>query len=122
MHNLAISGYDIRDVLSRTADNWAGDAGFVKSCRAEYRRFNFYGDVQWLSGEVIGKRVDDDGDHVVDLKVWARNQRDENTMPGTAVIALPTRSGDRPVRERLAASKSRVEYLAAAAPGLVTVA
>jgi hypothetical protein len=101
--------------------NWAGDAGFVKSCEAEYRRFNFYGDVQWLSGEVAGKRVDDDGDHVVDLKVWARNQRDENTMPGTAVVALPTRSGHRPVRDRLATSKSRVEYLAAAAPGLVPV-
>jgi acyl dehydratase len=101
--------------------NWAGDAGFVKSCRAEYRKFNFYGDVQWLSGEVTGKRVDDDGDHVVDLNVWSRNQRDENTMPGTAVVALPTHSGHRPVRDRLAKSTSRVEYLASAAPGLVSV-
>jgi acyl dehydratase len=99
--------------------NWAGDAGFVKRCRAEYRAFNFYGDVQWLSGEVVDKRVDEDGDHVVDLKVWARNQRDELTMPGTAVVALPTKGGRRPVRDRLGASISRADYLAAAAPDLV---
>jgi hypothetical protein len=99
--------------------NWAGDGGFVKRCRAEYRRFNFYGDVQWLSGEVIGKRIDDDGDHVVDLNVWARNQRDEVTMPGTAVVALPTHQGDRPVRDRLASSIDRAEYLAKVVPGLV---
>ncbi len=99
--------------------NWAGDAGFVKRCRAEYRRFNFYGDVQWLAGEVVAKRVDDDGDHVVDLNVWARNQRDEMTMPGTAVVALPTRNGNRPVRDRLESSISRAAYLAKAVPGLV---
>lgn len=99
--------------------NWAGDSGFVKACRAEYRVFNFYGDVQWISGEVTGKRVDDDGDHVVDLKVWARNQRDEVTMPGTAVVALPTSSGIRPVIDRLDHSISRTEYLARVAPDLV---
>jgi hypothetical protein len=102
--------------------NWAGDAGFVKRCRAEYRRFNFYGDVQWLAGEVVGKRVDDDGDHVVDLNLWARNQRDEMTMPGTAVVALPTHKGDRPVRDRLKSSIPRAEYLAKAVPGLVPLA
>jgi hypothetical protein len=99
--------------------NWAGDAGFVKRCRAEYRAFNFYGDVQWLSGEVTAKRVDDDGDHVVDVKVWAKNQRDELTMPGTAVIALPTRRGQRPVHDRLDASTSRGSYLASVVPDLV---
>lgn len=102
--------------------NWAGDGGFVKACRAEYRAFNFYGDVQWLSGEVMDKRVDEDGDHVVDVKVWARNQRDELTMPGTVVIALPSRSGGRPVRRVLTETISASEYLAKAAPDLVRLA
>lgn len=101
--------------------NWAGDAGFVKQCRAEYRAFNFYGDVQSLSGEVVGKRVDDDGDHVVDLNLWARNQRQQMTMPGTAVVALPTRAGRRPVRDRLEVSLSRTDYLARVAPNLVPI-
>ncbi len=101
--------------------NWAGDAGFVKSCRAEYRAFNFYGDVQWISGEVAGKRVDEDGDHVADLRLWARNQREEVTMPATAVVALPTRSGLRPVRQRLQRSTPGAHFLARVAPDLVTL-
>jgi hypothetical protein len=99
--------------------NWVGDAGFVKSCRAEYRAFNFYGDVQWLTGEVTAKRLDDEGDHVVDLKLWARNQRDEMTMPGTAVVALPTRGGARPVRSGLDRSISAEDHLASVVPGLI---
>jgi acyl dehydratase len=101
--------------------NWAGDAGFVKRCRAEYRAFNFYGDVQWISGEVTGKRIDQDGDHVVDLRLWARNQRHDVTMPGTAVVALPARSGPRPVRDRLRRSMHREDFLATAAPNLVAL-
>lgn len=99
--------------------NWAGDAGFIKSCRAEYRRFNFYGDVQWISGEVVDKRVDPDGDHVVELRVWARNQRDEETMPGSVVVSLPTGNGHRPVSARLDESTSASEYLHRLAPNLV---
>jgi hypothetical protein len=41
------------------------------------------------------------------------------TMPGTAVVALPTHKGNRPVRDRLASSISRAAYLAKAVPGLV---
>ena len=36
-------------------------------------------------------RVDDDGDHVADIRTEAVNQRDEVVMPGHAVIALPSR-------------------------------
>jgi hypothetical protein len=42
---------------------------------------------------VTGKRVDASGEHVVDVRTVARNQRDETVMPGSAVIALPTRDG-----------------------------
>ena len=38
------------------------------------------------------KEIDADGDHVVRLTTWATNQRDQNVMPGTAVIALPHRA------------------------------
>jgi N-terminal half of MaoC dehydratase len=107
--------------LFHLLSNWAGDAGFVKRCRAEYRAFNFYGDVQWLSGEVSGKGVDEDGDHVVELRVWANNQRGDTTMPGMAVVALPTRTGRRPVRDRLAVSVSTKEFLETAVPDLVTL-
>jgi predicted aconitase with swiveling domain len=54
-----------------------------------------------LTGEVIDKRVDADGEHVVDVSTVARNQRGETVMPGSAVIALPTRDGaDSPAARR----------------------
>ena len=38
------------------------------------------------------KDVDADGDHIVQLTTRAFNQRDQNVMPGTAVIVLPRRA------------------------------
>ncbi|HEY0574025.1 MAG TPA: MaoC family dehydratase N-terminal domain-containing protein [Pseudonocardia sp.] len=72
--------------------HWAGDHGWIKECRAEYRRFVYLSDVIELRGKITGKRVDDDGEHVVDIRTEAVNQRGETVMPGTAVVALPSRN------------------------------
>jgi hypothetical protein len=45
-----------------------------------------------LGGRVDAKEIDKDGSHVVRLTTWARNQRGQEVMPGTAVIALPHRA------------------------------
>jgi len=71
--------------------HWAGDHAWIKECRAEYRRFVYLSDVVELRGQVTGKRIDDAGEHVVDVLSSAVNQRGENVMPGSAVIALPSR-------------------------------
>ncbi len=44
------------------------------------------------TGMVSGKRVDEQGCHMVDLSLWITNQRDERTTIGSAVIELPTRA------------------------------
>jgi hypothetical protein len=56
----------------------------------------YLSDVVRLGGRVEAKEIDADRDHVVRLTTWANNQRGQNVMPGTAVIALPhrTASGD----------------------------
>jgi acyl dehydratase len=72
--------------------HWSGDHAWIKECRAEYRKFVYQSDVIELSGEVTGKRVDSDGEHVVDVTTTAANQRGEIVMPGSAVIALPSRA------------------------------
>ena len=53
----------------------------------------YLGDVVRLGGTVVGKEVDADGAHVVHIQTRARNQRDQDVMPGTAVIQLPHRDG-----------------------------
>ena len=76
--------------------HWCGDSGWIKQCESQYRRFVFLSDVVELSGTVTGIRVDEDGEHVAEIETRAINQRGENVMPGTAVIALPSRQSGPP--------------------------
>ena len=70
--------------------NWMGDDAFLKRLRIETRRFNVYGDTQWCKGKVVRKYVHD-GAPLVDLEIWAENQRGELTAPGHATVMLPSR-------------------------------
>jgi acyl dehydratase len=80
--------------------HWCGDDGWVRDCSSQYRGFVYLSDVIVLGGEVTAKSVTDDGEHVVELTTFARNQRGADVMPGTATIALPTREGPSPVARR----------------------
>jgi acyl dehydratase len=71
--------------------NWMGDAGFLKEITGQYRSHVYLSDVVRLGGRVDAKELDGDGHPVVRLTTWAHNQREQNVMPGTAVIALPMR-------------------------------
>lgn len=91
--------------------NWAGDDGFIVSCDAQYRAFNYFGDLHTFGGTVTGRRVED-GEHLVDVEVWGRNQRGAITIPGTAVVALPSReTGDEPASRRLATRTTLTDFV-----------
>lgn len=72
--------------------NWMGDAGFLKTANSQYRAHVYLSDVVRLGGRVDAKEVDAEGSHVAHITTWARNQREQDVMPGTAVIALPHRA------------------------------
>lgn len=76
--------------------NWMGDAAFLKRVRTEMRRFNTMGDSTWCKGRVTRKYVKD-GHALVDLEIWAENQRGEVTTPGLATVVLPSRDPSVPV-------------------------
>ena len=61
----------------------------LKAANSQYRSHVYLSDVVRLGGRVEAKEIDADGNHVVRLVTWANNQRDQNVMPGTAVISLP---------------------------------
>ncbi len=71
--------------------NWMSDAGELKSLFGQYRAHVYLGDVVRLGGRIDGKEIDADGDPVVKVTTWAWNQREQNVMPGAAVIKLPLR-------------------------------
>jgi acyl dehydratase len=75
--------------------HWMGDAGRLKSIHGQYRAHVYLSDVVRLGGKVVGKEVDEDGDHVVRLETWAHNQRGKDVMPGSAVVALPVQADAR---------------------------
>lgn len=77
--------------LCTLVTNWMGDAAFLKRVRTEMRRFNTLGDTTWCKGKVARKYVKD-GHALVDLEIWAENQRGEVTAPnGIATVVLPSR-------------------------------
>lgn len=68
--------------------DWAGDDGIITHVHDEIRKFNYMGDTQFITGEVVGKR-EEKGQFLVDVMAQFINQRDEVTVKATATIALP---------------------------------
>ena len=76
--------------LSHFVTDWMGDDGWLVQQATEIRKFNYIGDTHVITGEVVGKRIED-GRCVVDIEMRGTNQRDVVTCPGTATVALPSR-------------------------------
>jgi len=71
--------------------NWMGDDAWLKRSYAEYRKFVYLSDVVRLKGKVIEKYIDDEGDYCVKIERHAINQREEEVMPGYAIVALQSK-------------------------------
>ena len=80
----------LQAALVRVITDWMGDEGFLKRLRFEMRRQQRPGDTMVFKGRVVGKGVDNGG-AVVELEVWAENEREGVTTPGTATVVLPRR-------------------------------
>src|SRR6202011_788266 len=65
--------------------DWCGDDAIVLHVNDEIRKFNYMGDTQLITGEVVAKR-EENGRFLVDISVQFLNQRDEATVKGTATI------------------------------------
>lgn len=76
--------------LTHYVTDWIGDDGWLLRQHDEMRKFNFIGDTQFITGEVVGKKIEN-GNATVDLAFRATNQRGEVTAPATATVALPSR-------------------------------
>jgi acyl dehydratase len=78
--------------LCQYLSDWAGDDAIITNVHDEIRKFNYMGDVQTVTGKVLAKRIED-GQHLVDVAVTFVNQRGDESVRGTATIALPSESG-----------------------------
>ncbi|MEB3031221.1 FAS1-like dehydratase domain-containing protein [[Mycobacterium] nativiensis] len=76
--------------LTHYVTDWIGDDGWLLRQHDEMRKFNYIGDTQFITGEVVAKRIEN-GNGVIDLEFRATSQRGEVTAPATATVALPSR-------------------------------
>ncbi len=78
--------------LIHLCTDWMGDDAWLWKLDCEFRRFNYVGDTQWLTGTVTRRYLADGDRPAVDLDLVATNQRGEVTTPGHATILLPSRA------------------------------
>jgi hypothetical protein len=77
--------------LIHLCTDWMGDDAWLWKLDCQFRRFNYIGDTQWITGTVTRKHLVD-GRPAVDVELAAHNQRGELTTPGHATILLPSRA------------------------------
>jgi acyl dehydratase len=77
--------------LIHACTDWMGDDAWLWRLRVEFRKFNYVGDAQWISGTVTRHYLAESNRPAVDLELTCTNQRGEATTPGTATILLPSR-------------------------------
>jgi len=76
--------------LVHMCTDWMGDDAWLWKLDCEFRKFNFVGDTQWLTGSIVEKYLTAEGRPAVDLEIQAVSQRGEVTTPGHATILLPS--------------------------------
>jgi acyl dehydratase len=82
--------------VAQALTDWAG-AGTVRRLGVRFVGLVRLADVITCRARVLSKSSRDDA-HLVDLEVWAENQRGETIVTGKASVALPARVA-RPLRE-----------------------
>jgi acyl dehydratase len=75
-------------LLSQLMTNWIGPQGFLKKVGASHRGMDIIDDPVTCKGMVTKKYLDN-GQHVVECKIWIENKKGEVTAPGNATVILP---------------------------------
>ncbi|WP_157215406.1 FAS1-like dehydratase domain-containing protein [Flavisphingomonas formosensis] len=88
--------YDIGPVrqfhISNYLTNFAGDDAWIHRIRFEFRRFNYIGDITWLTGEISEARIDETLGPLIEVTMRGTNQRGSENIRATATILLASRS------------------------------
>ncbi len=75
-------------LLSQLLTNWVGPHGFLKYLRASHRGMDIVNDPLTCKG-VVTNKFNENGQLMVECKVWVENRKGEITTPGSATVILP---------------------------------
>ena len=77
--------------LGHLMTDWVGQHGTLRKLSAQYRGMDVPGTPIYAKG-VVTKKYVEDGENLVECDIWLENHEGEKTTPGSAVVALPSRS------------------------------
>jgi hydroxyacyl-ACP dehydratase HTD2-like protein with hotdog domain len=86
---LVIAGPQMGDWLSQCVTDWLGEDGDLESLEYRNRKAAYIGDVLYSGGAVTAV---DAAQGRVTLKLFIRNQKGEEILPGDATVRFPRRS------------------------------
>jgi acyl dehydratase len=78
-------------LLGRMLHEWIGDKGRVKQVACQYRGMDMIDKDVICKGVVTGTKSEN-GQNLVELDIWTEDPSGQKTTPGTATVALPSRS------------------------------
>ena len=95
-HEVGLSDiYDIgalrQTMVCHYLTNFAGDDAWIYRMRYDFRKFNYMGDVTWLTGEITEARVDPVLGPLIEVTVRGTNQRGQDNIAASATILVASR-------------------------------
>ena len=78
-------------LLGRMLHEWVGAQGSVKRVACQYRGMDMVDKDVICKGAITGKHSEN-GENLVDSEIWTETPDGQKTTPGTATVALPSRS------------------------------
>jgi hypothetical protein len=73
--------------LGEVVSNWLGHAGRIRSLSCQYRGMDFP-DKAMVCGGVVKRKWQENGEKLVEVELWTKDEAGKNTTPGSAVVAL----------------------------------
>jgi hypothetical protein len=73
--------------LGEVVSNWLGHAGRIKTLACQYRGMDFP-DKQMICGGAVKRKWQENGEKLVELELWTKDEAGKNTTPGSAIVTL----------------------------------
>ena len=73
--------------LGEVVSNWLGHAGRIKTIACQYRGMDFP-DKAMVCGGVVKRKWQENGEKLVEVDLWTKDESGKNTTPGSAIVVL----------------------------------
>ena len=78
--------------LGQLVTDWMGPLGNLRRLTCQYRGMDVPGQPLTAKG-TVDRKYQEKGQYLVECTIWLENAEGQSTTPGTATVALPSRTG-----------------------------